>query len=162
MTSWLIRVGAVVLMISVMTLMVPNGKVGKFIKPLLSLVIVSVIFTPILYGFNQNVLTISSGKEDSNAVNYDEKYIYFVFDKKIKNYENNCKDILSEYGINGATVTIEYSVDENYSVSFNCVFVNLKNAVINGKEENINLMSEIKNALAEYLHVDERKIIVNE
>ena len=161
MTAWLIRVVAVVLFISLLTVMIPDGKTGKFIKPILSLVIVGVIFTPILYGFDKTGgLTVSSGKEYGNALNYDEKYIYFVFDKKIENCENNCKDILSEYGINGATVTIQYSVDKDYSVSFNGVFVNLKNAVINGEEENINLVSEIKKKLAEYLHMDEKDVTV--
>lgn len=161
MTAWLIRVVAAVLFISLLTVMIPDGKTGKFIKPILSLVIVGVIFTPILYGFDKaGVLTVSSGKEYGNALNYDEKYIYFVFDKKIENYEDNCKDILSEYGINGATVTIQYSVDKDYSVSFNGVFVNLKNAVINGEEENINLVSEIKRKLAEYLRIDEKDVTV--
>ncbi len=164
MTSvWLIRVVAAVLVISVLTVLLPDGKAGKFVKPILSLVLVGVVFAPVFSGFgNYGSSAVSGFDPTDGAIQYDEKYLSFVFDKKAKNYENNCKDILFGYGINGATVTIQYSVDKDYSFSVIGVSVNLDGAVINGESENINLLSEIKTALAEYLRLDEKDVTINE
>jgi len=160
MNSWLIGVVAIVFLISVLAIIIPEGRLGSFIKPFLSLTVVIVVFYPVFTGDSGSFF--SKDTAAYRRIDYDEKYLSSMFDKKIENYQKNCVEILEKSGITNAPVKIKYNVKEDYSISIIKAFINLSDAVISSEKEHIDLLSEIKRDICDYLIIEEKDIIINE
>ncbi len=160
MTDWLIKVIAAVFIISIVTLILPSGKIGKFVKPLLSIVLIAVIFSPLFDG--EFTIGTQSGSSFASDIKYDENYISAIYDKKINYYREGCLNILEDFGISGGVVKIEYIVNEDYSLNIKKVKIYLSDAVIKTENEHIVLMSEIRSEISEYLFLDKKDIDIYE
>ena len=160
MKEWIVSVGAVILITSIATLILPSGKTSKLIKGVFSILITIVIFSPII--------SIKNGEFSLNFTDqideiiYQEDYINFTNEKRIKFLQENCRKILTECEINGGEVLIEYTLKDNYHFSIKSVKINLENAVINKNEQRIYIIEAAIKAVSEYLSVDKGVIYVYE
>lgn len=159
MTWWILSVLSAVLIISVASLLLPEGKMAKFIRPFISVAVIIVIISPVadLNGFfNGSVF------ESDIAIETDVNFLRKTALSKIDLYSDNCVKIAEKNGIKGSTVLIEYNVDEDGALLILGAEINLKNAVISGEKEHIVILQRLKKDISEYLRIDETGVKISE
>ena len=160
MKAWIVSIIAVVIITAIISLILPEGKTGKFIKSIFSLFIVFTIIKPMFYLknnefkyediFNQSEIELQFG------------FIEYVFQSKIDEYENNCIEILENSGVNNAFVEIIYSNDKETTIKIECVLINLENSVIISDKSHIDIIKEIKFNVANYLRISDDLVKIYE
>ncbi len=159
MKQWIFSIGATVLLVSIVSIILPNGKTGKFIKSIFSVLILLVTIRPLVSISKNN---LNDGINFSNVdieIQYD--YINYIFEERKNTYEENCCKILEDIGVKNAKIDINY---DSSSITFDVLFVNinLKDAVINSDMEHILVIEEIKEKTALYLTIDKSKLVIYE
>lgn len=159
MKTWILSIGAIIILTSILTLILPEGKLGKNIKGIFSLIVVLIIVQPLI--------ELKNGEIDFNEI-YTEKeillqedYIFYVNEQKITNYQNQCQFFLLDLGIKDAKTSIDYIVDEFGQVEIVLVNVDLENSVINSKDEHIDITKEISSGISKILNIEENKVKIN-
>lgn len=159
MKEWLLSVFSAVLIVSLICLILPKGKLSKFAKPFISLIIILIILTPILNvnEFYENIMDINGV-----SVEIDTEFLQYITTSKIDFYTENCVKIAQKNGINGSDILIEYNVNNDSKVLVTGVSVSLKNAVITSENEHIVILQRLKEELSEYLGIDETGVKIYE
>ena len=157
MKEYVISIGAVILVTTVLTIIIPQGKIGKFVKGFFSIIITLVILSPLsnlsLDEFNLNDFNVNS--------KYQHDFLYYVAENKIASLEQDSQIILENSGIKNAEVDIDFIVNDDYSTSIKNVKINLKKAVIISNGQHINIIEEGVNYVSKYLSVDKGVIVVD-
>lgn len=159
MKEWIISIAVIIILITVISILLPEGKCGKFIKAILSLIVILVIIKPIFnIDINQEVLDVFS--YDSSMVLQDD-YLNYVSSKKITFYEEEVTNILRSYKIENAKINIDTNV-ENNQLKVMKIHINLKESVINSSIEHMYIIKDIKSRVAKLLNVKENDVVVYE
>lgn len=160
MKEWIFNIGTTVLLVSVITILLPDGKTGKFIKSIFSILILFVAIKP--------MATFSKIQLDNNIVYSEEidieiqkDYIKFTFEKKKAEYEQNCYKILENLGVSNAKIEIFYS-DTDLVFNIENVKIDLSNSVIISDKEHIFIIEEIKEKITSYLCINDSILVINE
>lgn len=160
MKEWLLGISATVLLTSVVSLILPEGRSGKYVKSFFSVLVVLVIISPVIRLANSDFRF--SDLLYSDNVFYQDDYIFYINEAKTETMENNCTLLLKEKGVLNAVVKINYTVSEDYIYSIEKVEVFLDNAVIKSDGEHINIIEEISVAVSDYLNIDIKAVNVYE
>ncbi len=156
MKQWTYSISAIVILASIIMIILPNGRTSTIIKSIFSLVIMLVIISPIKSLTNKEY-TFENMFEENNLI-IQEDYLEYITQKKLYIYKENVIKILENLGIKNATFEYEYTVSDLYEISFNKVFINLKNSVIQSENNHIIITENIKNSLSEYLEINKEFI----
>ena len=158
MREWIISLASVVLIFCVATIILPEGKTGKLVKSVFSALIFLIMLKPVVnFDFN-NVEVPSFSAKDSMGLQ--TNYLDYVLQQKISNYQINCKKLLLNYGIKEPKVRIEYSVDNDYSITID--FVEIECMI--DSESNVNnfvTIEKAKQSICEYMIIDREKVKIN-
>ncbi len=154
MKEWVIRVIITVFSFSVISLILPNGSVSKFIKQLFSVLMIFIIIQPLFSAEN-----LSIDKNNQN-LSYQVDYIEYVNNKKVQSFTKKIDEILNELGIENSEIEILYYADENNKFNFDKVVVNLRNCVISSDREHIDIIDQAKSNIADYLGVEENIVLI--
>ena len=152
MKSWALSIVFVVFTISIISLLFPSGKLGKFIKIIFSLLLIFVTLKPIIKLKNDDVNFYSAFV--NNEIAFQDSYLNFINNEKISTYKNNCIKILNELGVSNAEIDIIYELDKYNKILFVSVSLNLKNAVINSDKEHIVIIESAKQEIKDYLGLE--------
>lgn len=160
MKNWLLSICVTVIIISVFTIIAPQGKIGKFIKSIFNIALVLVIVKPVINIDMDSVISkiINSG----NEVVFQTEYLNVISERKADIYEKNCILIIEDCGVNDASVVIDYILEEDGFFHIENVSVNLKNSVFISDKEHIDIIDEIRERLGEYLNVKSEAIDIYE
>lgn len=159
MKEWIFSIATIIILITVISILLPEGKCGKFIKAILSLIVILVIIKPIFnIDINQEVLDVFS--YDSSMVLQDN-YLNYVSSKKISFFKAEIANILKNYKIDNAKIDIDTSV-ENNQLKIEKIHINLQELVINSSIENIHIIKDIKSRVAKLLNVKENDVVIYE
>lgn len=160
MKNWIISLGTIIILSSLITIILPEGKLNKFIKCYLSLIIMIVIIQPItsIKSLNFSFENVFQG----NQIELQYDYLEYVANIRINNYIDNCKKIAKDVGVDGLIVEIMYEIDENNEIIFNNVLLNFKNSVIISDKEHIDIIEEVKTSICKYLDVEQNKVVIYE
>ena len=112
MKSWALSVGAVLLFISSINLILPEGKTSKIIKPIFTILLILVVIKPIS-GLKNFDLSFD-GKIDS-SIKIQSDFIEYVSAQKVENYKKNCVNIINELGVENCNIDINYN--ETFSLN---------------------------------------------
>ena len=159
MATWIISVFSAVFVVSVLSIILPEGRLAKFVKPLISLVVIIIVIAPFIDSdeFVNDFTTIGS-----KEIKTDSDFLEHVTYNKIDLYTKNCIKIAEKNGINGSEILIEYSIDDNFTIKISAVSVNLKNAVISSDEEHIVILQRLSSKISDYLKIDASKVTIYE
>ena len=160
MKVWLLGVFTVALTISVLSLILPEGKISKFAKPFISLIAIIVIVSPFIDA--EELLKGSFSFGENKTVETDGEFLEYAVSIKIDNYRRNCVQIAENNGITGSKVVIDYTVDENYGLHIKGAEINLINAVITSEDKHIVILQRLENEISAYLNVDKAEIKIYE
>ena len=150
MTGWLISVFTTVFVVSVLSILLPEGRLSKFAKPLISLVVIIIVIAPLT---NSETYTESFTKISNAEIKTDADFLGYVNRSKIDLYTKNCVKIAEKNGINGSEILIEYNIDDDFAINIFAVSINLKNAVISSNDEHIVILQRLSNEIGDYLGI---------
>ena len=160
MKSWIISLGCIIIISALITMLLPEGKLGKFIKYYFSLIIMIVVIQPIskINNYNLNYDFIFNEKQ----INIQLDYLEYVTEKRINNHILDCKKIAENLGIRDVLIDINYNIDEKGEIILNKVYINLKNSVIISDKAHINIIVELKDSICDYLAIEEEQVVIYE
>lgn len=157
MNSFLISLFCIVLISSIISLILPEGKIGKIINVVLSFLVLSYFLSPII-NINFDDLNIQI---DSGEVVYQDDYLHFIKSKKDQSYQLVIKTMLEDKsGIETESVYIVSDYDEKYKYNILSVDILLKNSELFTEENNINIIDEIEIDVSERLNIDKESVKV--
>lgn len=159
MKDWIFNIGATVLLVSIITLILPDGKVGKFIKSIFSILILMIIIKPLvpIKEFNFDYTSIFGNTE----ITVQENFVNYTFEEKKKSYQRYCLKIIEDIGVENASVELIYD-NENMKFEIKNVKINLVNSVIKSDKEHIFIIEEIKEKISSYLNVNSSILVIYE
>ncbi len=156
MNSWVLSIGLTTVILAVLNMILPSGKIGKFITSLFPLIVLLVVIKPI---FNIDLNNIDKYFNESEyKVEYQTDYLNSIMSRKKQEIVNNCSNILKLNKIENADIKIEFIDGEN-SLSIKKVNINLQNAVIKTEDGHIDI-NRIKLEIAYSLTVDEKAVSI--
>lgn len=157
MKTWVLSIVIVVFSISVISLIFPTGKLGKFIKAIFSFVLIFVVLKPVvgIKNFDYNIEDVFN----KNEVVIQNLYLEYINDKKIEVYRNNCIKLMEKSGVYNANIDFEYEIAKYGKFLFKIVSLNLENAVINSDKEHIVIIETLKSEIKRYLNLNEDFLI---
>ena len=161
MKEWIISVVSVVFIVSISSYIVPEGKIGDYIKGIFSFLLIFVIVKP-LFSVNDNDFTLKSLTVNSANIEVQTNYLDYVYDKKYQNLLTDCINSLEQLGIKNTSIDIKYTINENGIFNLEKIIVNLQNAVMNTNKEHIDIIEEIKNNFVNKFEISKDKVIVYE
>jgi len=154
--GYVVLLSSLVIAVTLITLFLPNGRTKKTLNTVISGVIILSLFKPITYLKGQ-----SFSKDDFSFLYAQETFRNYANEKFVSLNESACLTILSELGINDAIVTISTSDSEDFfSIKF--AEIDLRDAVIIPKKENIDIKEEVKKAISEFLRIDKEAVFLVE
>ncbi len=157
MKNYLLTISATVLLTSVASFILPEGKMGKYIKSFFSVLVLLVIISPVI---SLSELDLKSTFSDSKVIQ--EDYLEYIYINKTSSLENGCGEILKNFGVENAKVKIQYDIGENYEYSIKKAIIYLCDAVINSNDEHINNIEESISNISNYLQIERKFIEVYE
>ena len=159
MKEWIISIVAVVLITSIVCLILPQGKMGKFIKNIFSILTMLVIIKPIIYlkDFDYNFDNLGS----NNEVTIQENFLDYIYSKRIEEYKQNCLKITKDFGVENASVEIYYDID-NQAIKITLIEINLRDSVILSDKGHIHIKEGIITNISTYLNVEKNMVVINE
>lgn len=160
MKSWVLSIVIVVFSITAISMLFPNGKTGKFIKSIFSLILILVALNPLDNLNFSNLIRNDFYVDDDIYLQSD--YIDFINKNKVNYYIKNCNLILEELGVFNSEINILFSDEENFKSKITKVIINLKNAVIKSDKEHIVIIENVKSRILEYLNLDSSGLMIYE
>ena len=158
MLNWVINVFSSVLIITVISLLLPEGRLAKFIKPFISLILILIILSPI-----NNIGILFDGISESNFyLETDSEFLLKTAQAKIDVKTANCILIAEKNGITKAEILIQYTVDESFTPNIYGVKINLQKAVITSENEHIVILQRLKEDICAYLVLSEKGVEIYE
>ena len=153
MKNYLISSISITLIITIINLILPKGKLSKYVKSICSFILAFSLVFPLLNfnGTNLNDVCTNSNKQ----IILQEDYISYVFNQKKQSDNQKVQLILSDYGINYEDIKIEYNVANINDFIPKKIRLTLGE---NNANINENVICEIKNVLSNCLSVDTENI----
>lgn len=140
MKTYILSIAGLILVTAVVAVIVPSGKMGKFIRGILKTVTLAVLLAPFVNWAGGGEFSFEGGSLDVDSA-----------------YLERCADMISEsdereislYLKSDFDVTSEVSVerDTNSPFSVKKLHIKISDFGINGEGEHINIVSKIKAAL---------------
>lgn len=152
MKEWILKICVVAFIATLLTMILPQGKMGKYIKGVFSVIVMLVVLQPLIGIDLENVAFDFNGLKAEPA--YQQNYLDFINEKRIEYLEKRCNAIIDSLDVRGGSVVLNYSEDENRQIAITKVSINLEDAVIISDDKHIDIIEEIKSALSEYLSVN--------
>lgn len=146
MVDYVLCVISAILLTSFASIILPEGKLGKYVKSIFSMLIIVVMITPIFnlsFNFNDKI------EEESITVFEDEKYLDYINNEKSKKLCENLNSLIKSFGYNCSVEILTYDTINEFRVKK--IIINLIDFVLNDTKEHIVLSNEIKQAVINYL-----------
>lgn len=154
MKEWVISVVCSLIIVCVCSIITPKGKTSKIVESVLSVVFLLTVFSPLISG--KVTFSLSLDGDLSDEITVQREYLDYVAEKTVENKKANCIKFLENYGINDASVQIEYTVSDFETVK-------IKKVVVTVNKENENKdFSEVIKSLTEITNCDDVTVKLNE
>ena len=160
MKEWVVNIAFTIFFVSLITLLLPSGKLSKQIKSVLSLIVVIIVIQPLL-SIKESEINFDTFIYGENY-QVQEDYLDYFTAEKIKNFKDKCSSMLKENGIEGAKCEFEYNYVENYVLEIKQIVVDIKKAVIKLDKQHIDIIEQIKTLVANSFNVEKNCVVVYE
>lgn len=157
LSIYLLSIVGVVIISVVLDLIIPSGQVSKYVKGVMSLVIIFVIASPlpnlVKNGFDFSSLFTSN-------TNLNEQYLETLKTQSIALLETELEQELTDSGVTGAELEIWGELDSG-QIKISYIFVQSENIVLSSDLSHIDKYEAIRNLLIEKTGVDEEQVVFN-
>ena len=156
LNAYVTILGALVVTVTLLSLLLPKGKTQKVVRTVLSLTVALSVLKPVIVLNGEDLESIGDG-----FLTVQEDFIYFSDEYVIKLQQIACENIVNNYGIENCEVIIGYEKSGDIT-EIKKVDVNLFDQVIISDEENIDIKEEITEAISAFLKVKREIVSINE
>ena len=159
MKNWILNVVSIIFIIVIFSIFLPESRVGKYAKSILSVFILIITISPIIKKDFSRI-------EEEVVFNEDyliqEDYLYYINDYKVNLIKEKCNKLLIELDITNAVLDVEYIINDAYNIEIKKVNINLSESVINSVKPHKYIIDEIKNEISKQVGISKELIIVYE
>ena len=157
MSGYILTILGIVLAGILIDIIVPTGKINKYIKSIFAIFVVAVILMPIVKFI---------AKSDEITINYtdyeiEQNLMDYIFSSRVTAYENEIIEVLENNGLSNIDIKINYSINSN-ELSLNSCEVNLKNMTSSNIEMHNNRYEFIAETIKEIINLTDEVIIFYE
>ena len=161
MQAYITSVFSAVLIATIISMIVPNKKLFKFIKSFLSIFVMIVILKPILY-YNGEFIT--NGVMETNYIFSDltkeKEYITFIYDKKNEENVSVCSKILNDLELYDTKTLINYQIDEDMQYKIKNIKIFLSKTEFNNTKQHKIIIETAVNKISETFSIEKEKILI--
>lgn len=154
MKSWILSICAVIILTTIVSFILPDGKMKKPIESVFSLLTIIAIISPL---FSIDLLNFKFDLVNDYDFNYQESFLGYISESKKQKNLDDCKIILKDLGINNTDVLIYYIDDSELEIKR--ISINLKNSVIISEKEHIDIINEAKKDISDYFQIEKSNVI---
>ncbi len=142
MKGYILAVAGVILLSAVVACIAPSGKMGRFVKGMMKLVILAVMISPMLGWVRSGTLDLSA----ASSIGTDEGYLRACSER----LEEEDERAIAAFLLSDFSLSAEVDVTRSDDPSFERekIRIILPAEGINGEEERINIMTRIREAVA--------------
>ena len=155
-SAYLLSIVGVVLLSIVLDLVLSDGTTKKYIKSIMSLILIFVLVGPlpkiIKNGVNFSFI--------ESSVSLDENYQNVIFEQQKNQLEKNLEKLLADEGFKNINISIW--ADNFNGLNINTIFVDLSNLVLSENNQHINKYEAIKILLTKQTGIKEEQVIFND
>lgn len=155
MWEWVISFCSVVLLCTIVTLIMPEGKMQNAVSFILIFLIIFVAVKPL---FSLKDVYMDGDNEVNGELVLDIEYLDYFASKKNFELVENCKKILFDSLNEVVDVQIDAGFNDILQYTIKNVKVILEQSVINENSEHIDITIEVKKLLSEYLNIEKEVI----
>lgn len=157
MSGYILTILGIVLAGILIDIIVPTGKINKYIKSIFAIFVVAVILIPVVKFI---------AKSDEITINYtdyeiEQNLMDYIFSSRVTAYENEIIEVLENNGLSNIDIKINYSINSN-ELSLNSCEVNLKNMTSSNIEMHNNRYEFIAETIKEITNLKDEVIIFYE
>lgn len=156
---YLLGIVGVVMLTVLIDLIMPSGQVNRYIKGVMSLVIIFVIASPIPNILKKGI-DFNSLFQPATVV-IDEEYLDTVKRQQIWAVENGLKNLLTALGISGAEIQIWATMEDN-RLKISHIFVETSKVVLSAENAHIDKYAVITGLIVGQTGVSEEQVVFNE
>lgn len=159
-SAWIMSILGVVIVGTLIDLILPSGRMSKYVKSIFATITVLIIVTP-LPNLIKNGFRTDSGTLITPEFVLDENYMAYADKVKLKYLARGVENKLADDGMRGVKVEIDGKFDGS-DIIINYVYVNLQNIVMDENISHINKYELIRESVTKYLNVEKGTVIINE
>lgn len=157
MSGYILTILGIVLAGILIDIIVPTGKINKYIKSIFAIFVVAVILMPVVKFI---------AKSDEITINYtdyeiEQNLMNYIFSSRVTAYENEIIEVLENNGLSNIDIKINYSINSN-ELSLNSCEVNLKNMTSSNIDSHNNRYEFIAETIKEITNLTDEVIIFYE
>lgn len=159
MNTWILSVAAVCLLTVILDLLIAEGETKKYIRGIMSIIIVFAIIAPLPKLLNKEI-NIDAYFEDGGKVSADTSYLYKIYVAQYAEKEQKLQKAFETQGVKGAVVNIAIGYDGSFGVEVMNVTIDINNAVITENKGNIDINEMLTATAATMLNVKKERIVI--
>lgn len=159
MKGWLISVVSLLIVITLLELLIPKGRLSPLIGSVFSVVFMLVAFYPLIGKISLS--DFSERFDYDSMIETDGDFLYYTAEKSAEIKKTKCLKKLNEYGINDLSFDIKYSKDDYGAYEIKSVTVFFDESVINGNTEHINIIEKISSVAKDFFGAVEIEVKSN-
>ncbi len=157
MWNWVVNVGSVVLISTIATLILPDGRLTGLVGVVLAVIIVFAIIKPLK---NLDLFKFNNGNDVESSIEIDNSYGEYLNYLRCQNLITECREQLEEIGIESSNVDIVYDENNFRQFTVKNVKVFLSKEVINSNGEHIDIIDDVKLTISKYVGVKKGEVNV--
>ena len=159
MKEWILSVCGTVILTTVAFSVIPQGKTGKIIKSIFSIMCIAVFIKPIIL-LNDSEINYEFIVNNGNFF-IDENYLNYVSNLKEESLSKSVYDLLHKRGFKVKNVQIDLFYNEE-KLSAKSVFIRLDGANIEIETESKHIIDEVYSYLNNKIEINENIIKIDE
>ncbi len=160
MKEWILSVSSTIIITIIISLIAPQGRLGKYVKSIFALIMILVVVQPIL-SFDINNLSFDN-IFNKNDIEIQTEYIDYIEGKKEEYKEEYCVFLLEKLKVKNARVDIIYDSDDYDKNHVKNVNIYLDKESFAQLDNHIDIIKEAKKTLSEYLQVNSDRLVFYE
>lgn len=159
LSTWIMSIAGIICISVMVELILPEGQMNRYIKNILSFVIILIIILPVpkLLGKELKINNIFSFDQN---IEVDKDFLYQLNLDKINLIKEDIEDKIHKRGYENVSIYINCNIFEN-QMNFKSITVDLTNLVISQNSEHkdiIKIKKDIVSIITEILDIDEEVI----
>lgn len=138
-------------------IILPSGKINKYIRSIYSIFVVAVILNPVITFFaNNKGLDIKY-----NDIELSSTLMNYINQQKVNSLQSSITSQLEQQGMQNIDIVFNYE-QENYQIVYKSCVVNLKNLVYTDADKHISIYELITQLVEQQTNLTYEEIIFNE
>ncbi len=155
-SEWIIRIVGLGALGVLLDVVLPDGETNKYIKGIFGIITVFVLFYPLPKLINADI-KVEDLTFDSESIEIDDNYTYYVYSKRWAEYSDDLSRIYSEKF--GTECTVDIKFVESCPEKVDTVFIYFKNLGIEEIKANKYRVEVVQDVIGRF-RVENRDVVV--